>query len=102
MPIITTTDMKSHLGVTLDTDDTLIEGKVLAAQAAIEQLLGYSIEDTFETVPGDLKEAVRQLTAHYFENREAAVIGVSAGFLPLGVRDIINSRREWYGSADVE
>jgi uncharacterized phage protein (predicted DNA packaging) len=95
MAIITLEDAKAHLGVTLDDDDTLITGKIEAAQAAIEQLLGYEIEDRFDTVPGDLKEAVRQLTAHYFENREAAVIGVSAGFVPLGVADIVRNRRDW-------
>ena len=31
MPIITTADMKSHLGVTIDDDDTPITGKNEAA-----------------------------------------------------------------------
>lgn len=95
MAIITLADAKAHLGVTLDDDDALITNKIEAAQAAIEQLLGYEIEERFTTVPGDLKEAVRQLAAHYFENREAAVVGVSAGFVPLGVADIVRNRRDW-------
>ena len=101
MPIITTADMKTHLGITFDTDDDLIDGKIEAAEAAIEQLLGYSIAAKFETVPGDLKEAIRQLAAHFYENREASLVGISASLLPLGVRDIVNNRREWYGSGDL-
>ncbi len=102
MPIVTTADMKAHLGITLETDDDLVDGKIEAAQASIEQLLGYEIETEFATVPGDLKEAVRQLAAHFYENREASVVGISVSLLPLGVRDIVNNRCEWYGSADVE
>ncbi len=111
MPIITTADLKAHLGVTLDTDDDFIDGKIEAAEASLEQLLGYTFAAQFpdtetvdfpDTVPGDLKEAIRQLAAHYYENREASVVGVSVSVLPLGVRDIVNNRREWYGSADVE
>jgi len=110
MPIITTADMKTHLGVTIDDDDALIDGKIEAAEAAIEQLLGYTFAANFpdttdasfpDTVPGDLKEAIRQLAAHFYENREASVVGISASLLPLGVRDIVNNRREWYGSGDL-
>ena len=103
MSIVTLEDVKAHLGVTLDEDDTLIQNKIDAAQASIEQLLGYEIEVRFETAPADLKEAVRQLAAHYFENREASVVGVSVALLPLGIKSIVQNRRDWYGcGADVE
>lgn len=98
MAIVTLEDVKAHLGVTLAEDNTLITGKIEAAQAAIEQILGYEIEERFDTPPADLKEAVRQLAAHFFENREASVVGVSVGLLPLGVKSIVQNRREWYGS----
>lgn len=96
MAIVTLADVKAHLGVTLDDDDTLITGKIDAAQALLEQLLGYTIEAEFPSaVPADLCEAVRQLAAHMYENREATTVGVSAAELPLGVWDIVASRRNY-------
>lgn len=97
MAIVDLADMKRHLNVTDDNDDSLIEGKLDAAQAALERQLGYVIEDEFEDegVPADLQEAVRQLAAHWYENREASVVGVSVHLLPLGVRDIIRERRNY-------
>lgn len=95
MAIVELADVKAHLNVTDSTDDTLITSKIDAAQAMIEQQLGYAIQTEFTVVPGDLKEAVRMLAAHFYENREASVIGISASLLPLGVKDIIRDRRNW-------
>lgn len=101
MAIVTLSEVKQHLRIMHDDEDTLITDKIDAAQSAIEQMLGYTITDRFETVPADLKEAVRQLTAHMFENREASVIGLSTAILPLGVSTIVQNRRDWYGSGDL-
>lgn len=95
MPIVTLADAKAHLAVTLDDDDTLISAKIEAAQTFVESWLGYAIADEFPEPPADLKEAVLQLTAHYYENREASVVGVSAAIVPFGVREILTSRRRW-------
>lgn len=95
MAIVTLADVKAHLNITDSTDDTLISDKIDAAQAMLEQQLGYAIEVEFPTVPADLKEAVRMLVGHWYENREASVIGISASLLPLGVKDIIRDRRNW-------
>jgi uncharacterized phage protein (predicted DNA packaging) len=95
MAIVDLPDVKAHLNIVDDEDDSLIEGKIEAAQSLIEQQLGYIIADEFETVPADLKEAVRQLAAHFYENREATLVGVSASLLPLGVKDIVRDRRNW-------
>ncbi|WP_066715927.1 MULTISPECIES: head-tail connector protein [Hyphomicrobiales] len=95
MAIVDLADMKAHLNITDDNDDSLISGKLDAAQAALEQQLGYVIEDEFDDVPADLAEAVRQLAAHWYENREASVVGVSVHLLPLGVREIIRERRNY-------
>lgn len=95
MAIVTTAEMKAHLNIIDNVDDSLIDSKVSAAQAMLEQQLGYAIEDEFEEPPDDLREAVCLLAAHFYENREATIIGVSASLLPLGVKDIIRERRNY-------
>jgi len=94
--IITVEDTKAHLNITTDADDTLIAAKIDAAEAFID---GWLPEDgklaDMTTVPGDLKEAIRQLVGHLYENREASLVGISAEELPLGFWDIINQHRAW-------
>lgn len=100
MPIVTLQDAKEQLGLTPshDEDDWLIAGKIDAAQNHIERMLGFRIEQRFDDeslrpVPPALKEAVLQLVAWWFENREAATdMGRE---LPFGVRDIVDGFREW-------
>lgn len=98
--IVTVEEMKQQLGFTDDMgslDDELLEGKIEAAQAHIERLLGYKLADEFpgSSVPADLKEAIRLLTAHWYENREASIVGVSAQEIPYGIRDIVREHRNW-------
>ncbi len=104
MAVVDLAMAKFHLNITSDADDALISGKLEAAQAFIEQQLGFTLAEEFPdtddlefpaTVPADLVEAVLQMTAHYYENREASLVGVSASLLPFGVRDILNGRRNW-------
>lgn len=90
--------MKEHLGLTYDqdADDRLIQAKIDAAENHINRLLGYVMRDRFLTlgaVPPVLKEAVFQLAAWWFENREA-VTDMSRE-LPFGVREIVTEYREW-------
>ncbi|WP_051423957.1 head-tail connector protein, partial [Martelella sp. AD-3] len=75
-------------------------GKPGAVQNHIERLLGYRLEESYggegqEPVPPVLAEAVMQLAAHWYENREAVLIGVTAMPMPLGLREIIREYREW-------
>lgn len=102
--IVTLAEIKAHLNVTTDIDDALLPGKIAAAQSQIEGWLGYAIEDEYAApliVPASLKEAVLQLAAHWYENREATLVGVNAQSLPLGFEDIIaNFRRYSFGAAD--
>lgn len=101
MAIVDLSLAKLHLGVTEDTDDILISAKIDGAQALLEGWLGYAIEDRFEEPPADLVEAVLQLMAHAYENREATVVGLTIQSIPLGVRDVIAARRDYLtGAAD--
>lgn len=101
MAIVTLTDLKAQLSFTDDIgtdDDALLTGKIDAAQNHIERLLGFKIEETFggdgqDPIPPALSEAVLQLSAHWYENREAA--SDSLRELPFGVREIVTEYREF-------
>ncbi len=98
--IVTVEEMKRQLGITDDLgtlDDELIEGKIEAAQDHIERLLGYTLASEFPSgnVPGSIKEGIRLLAAHWYENREASIVGVNAQEIPYGVREIIREYRSW-------
>ncbi|PRX11236.1 UNVERIFIED_ORG: putative phage protein (predicted DNA packaging) [Martelella mediterranea] len=100
MTVVTLDQMKAHLNVTYGRDDDLISKKIAAAQDHIERLLGYRLEESYggegqEPVPPVLAEAVMQLAAHWYENREAVLIGVTAMPMPLGLREIIREYRDW-------
>jgi uncharacterized phage protein (predicted DNA packaging) len=92
--------VKLQLRVDFGDEDVTIERKIAAAQNLIERHLGYKIEDQFggvdqDEIPASLIEAVCQLVGHWFENREAVLVGVNAQELPMNVRDIIREYRNW-------
>jgi Phage gp6-like head-tail connector protein len=98
--IVTLDELKSQLNQTLDVDDTLITSKILAAQQHIERLLGFGIEATYggsgqSPIPDDLKEAVMQLAAWWYEQRETALVGVSSQSVPFGVTEIVQEYRSF-------
>lgn len=101
--IVNVEQMKQQLnlsGIPGTDDDALIERKIKAAQGHIERLLGFKIEETYGgtdqgEIPPALVEAVSQLAAHFYENREASLIGVNAQELPFGIWPIINEYREF-------
>lgn len=104
MAIVTMDQVKAQLNQTLDLDDALILRKIDAAQSHIENLLGFKIETQYppttddppaSTVPPALAECVCQLAAHWYENREAVLVGVNAQALPIGVEDIVREFRNW-------
>jgi uncharacterized phage protein (predicted DNA packaging) len=88
---------KQHMNITGTADDELITQKVEAAESHINRMLGFEMATGFDPggVPQDLKQAVLQLAAHWYENREATVIGVSAQSLPFSLQDIVREYRNW-------
>ncbi|MAZ83133.1 MAG: DNA-packaging protein [Hoeflea sp.] len=96
--LVTIDEAKAHLNILEDDDDALISGQLKAAESHVERLLGYrfaSVEWDAETLPDDIRQAVLQLAAHWYENREASVVGVSANAIPFGVREILAEWREY-------
>lgn len=97
-------DLKAHCNVTGDADDAVLTRKLAAATAFVERQLGFSVDDAIEFpngTPADLEEAILQTAAHFYETREATVIGGGALILPLGVPDIIREYRRYsFGEAD--
>jgi len=103
MAIVTLIELKAQLNVTLADDDALIDRLIAAAEAHVERLLGFTFADTYDgvgqpTLPLDLKHAVMMLTAHWYDNREATLVGVTAQAIPFGVTEIVNEHRTFtYG-----
>jgi uncharacterized phage protein (predicted DNA packaging) len=101
--IVDVATLKEQLRVDFDDDDALVERKIAAAQDHIERHLGFKIEEQYppagdppvSTIPPALIEAVCQLVGHWYENREAVLVGVNAQELPLNVADIVREYRNW-------
>jgi hypothetical protein len=101
--IVSVEELKQQLnatGIVDVADDALIERKIKAAQDHIERLLGFKIETTYggadqQEIPASLVEAVAQTAAHWYENREAVLVGVNGQELPFGVWQIVNEYREY-------
>jgi len=97
MSIITLEDAKAHLNVTGSEDDYVISAKIAAAEAWIGAYIGMALDnlDAFPDGPAEpVKEAVRQLIGHLYENREATVVGANAFVPPFGVIDLLGPYRE--------
>jgi hypothetical protein len=103
MAILTVGQLKEQLNLTADLgtdEDQLLSRKIEAAQNHIERQLGFKIEQRYggedqEPIPSVLIEAVGLLAAHWYENREASLIGINGASLPFGVQDAIDDYREF-------
>ena len=102
MAVVELAELKAQLNVTHSDYDTLIQRKLDAALNHIERLIGFKIEtaisegtEGFEDgAPEALREAICQLAAHWYENREAASDG-RLDAIPFGVEAIVNEYRDW-------
>jgi hypothetical protein len=90
--MLTLDDAKAHLNVTTDVDDALITAKLAAATEWTALYTGAEITDT---TPKAVNEAILQLTAHLYANREASLVGVTAQSLPMGFLDLLEPYRAW-------
>jgi uncharacterized phage protein (predicted DNA packaging) len=91
--MITLDDIKAHLNLTTDQDDALLTDKLAAATDWVANYTGIPADST--TMSASVNEAVRQLTAHLYENREATLVGITAQQLPFGFLDLLANERQW-------
>lgn len=92
MSLVLLATAKQHLNVTTDDDDEIIQAKIDAAEAHIETIVGGTL---YNWVTPDVREAILQLTGHFYENREATLVGVSAEEIPFGVWQLLAAYREY-------
>lgn len=72
-------------------DDVLLQHKLDAAELWVVRHIGRAVRDgEYATVI----EAVLQLAAHWFEQREAVTFGGSGAPIPFGVHDMLAPYRE--------
>ncbi|MEH2469745.1 hypothetical protein V1281_001008 [Nitrobacteraceae bacterium AZCC 2161] len=83
---ISLADMKAHLRVTIDDDDVIIADKLVTAA---EWVSSYTAIPLDAVNPAPVDEAVRQIAAHLYANREASLIGATAQSLPFGALDLL-------------
>lgn len=101
MAIVTTAELIDQLGLEgIEGLDDLLAQKIAAAQAHIERLLGFRIEEQFggedqDPIPEPLREAVLQLAGWWFEQREAVIVGAGAVHAPHSLPEIVAEFREW-------
>ena len=101
MSIVILDELKAQLNVTSSDDDALLTQKIASAQGQIERQLGFSIETEYpDETPPALREAVLQLAAWWYEQRETALAGMSANEIPYGVASIVQDYRNWSFGSD--
>jgi hypothetical protein len=93
MPIVDLPELCRHLNITTTDDYELLNNKLAAAIAWVEAYTGGPLDP--ENVPAPINEAILQLVAHLYENREATLIGLTAQALPMGFLDLLEPYRAW-------
>ena len=90
--MLTLEDAKAHLNLTTDVDDGLVTSKLATASDWVAIYTGAEIT---EAAPARVKEAILQLTAHPYQNRESVLVGVTAQELPFGFLDLLADYKGW-------
>jgi len=93
MTAVTLDKLKQHLNLTLDDDDALLTDKLAAAKAWVASFTASDVDA--DGTPEPINEAIRQLAAHLYENREISLIAVTASALPFGMLDLLSPYRAW-------
>ncbi|WJR76010.1 head-tail connector protein [Bradyrhizobium sp. NP1] len=91
--MITLDQAKAHLNVTTTFDDDLITDKLAAAKGWVTDYTGASVD--LDTTPAPVREAVLQLTAQLYDNREITASGITAQSLPFGFLDLLVNYRAY-------
>jgi uncharacterized phage protein (predicted DNA packaging) len=103
MSVLTVADLKAHSSIYSDDDDAILATFIDAAEEWVgghigKSLASYATDNPPAAVPERAKQAARMLAAHYYENREAALIGSGASEVPFGVVELLRPLRSWGAS----
>lgn len=66
------------------------------AAITVRFVAGYGSGTGLEPFPEPLRQAMLLLTGHYYESREAVIVGIAAAELPLGVASLVFPFRVFY------
>lgn len=105
---LTAEALKQQLNMTEDEadeiDEAVLTRLVDAAKVHAERILGYALTDTTELpdgAPVDLELAILQIAAHWFNERETVLVGVTAQEVPFGASQILGEYRNYtFGATD--
>jgi len=78
-----------------EADDDFLTGRIAAAEAYTTAMIGAETPVAYGDAPADLQLAILMLAAHWYENREATLVGISADELPFGYEALVASHRKW-------
>lgn len=92
MAVVPLTLAKAHMNIVGSDDDELITHYLGAAEDFITDFTGKPIQTP---APASLKQAILMIASHWYENREASLVGISAATLPLGVMNILRNHRDY-------
>ena len=100
--VITIEQAMQHMRVIdeMEDENDLIQGKIDAAQGMVENYLGGTLAELFPSpaaIPAPITEAILQLTAFLYDNREAAVIDSRVALIDPspGFYDMLKPYRVW-------
>lgn len=98
MAYITLEEVKDHLRVDYNTDDTYITSLINLAESVvaveIEDDLS-TLEDESDNIPIGLKHAMLLMIGHFYAVREPILIGVNAVKVPFGFEFLIAPYKNW-------
>lgn len=86
---------KLQLNLTTTDDDMLVTRLITAAQSWLEGQLGYTIATQYPNGLPALDQTVMLIVGHFYTNREASIVGMSASEMPFGVSAAIDNYRNW-------
>jgi uncharacterized phage protein (predicted DNA packaging) len=90
------TDLKAQLNIIDDdTENDLLTSMIADALDHTGAAIGADAQLSYDELPGGLRRAVLMLAAHFFENREAVLVGIGSNELPMGYGDLIAPHQKW-------
>ncbi|OCJ05255.1 hypothetical protein A6U87_14700 [Rhizobium sp. AC44/96] len=93
-PVVSVSEVQFHMNIEENEPAPDLYRKILAAEDYIGNFIGKPLSE-FDPLPHALREAVKQLTAHLWENREATLVGIDLTQNSPGLFDLMAPYREW-------